>query len=69
MDTKYYSVGRNNTWTKESVTIKEITDKGFTVQDSRLHGDKQIFVNGTFAGTLFLNQNDQKNFLRERGLI
>jgi hypothetical protein len=65
----YYSVGRNNSWNTEPVTIKDIEPKGFTVQDSRLSGDKDIFLDGDHAGWLFENQDDQKEFLKEKGLI
>jgi len=51
------------TFTEEPATIKSYQDKGFTIKDSRLYGDKDVFLNGKLIAHLFKNKQEMKDFL------
>jgi hypothetical protein len=59
----YYTVAINKTWTTTPVSIEQIKTSGFDVQQSRLHGDLQMFKDGRMCGWLFASQVDQMIFL------
>lgn len=66
---KFYSVSLNNKWTKDAASISFYTDRGATVQPSRLNGDFDVFIEGRLVANLFESQNEQKKFLKSKGLI
>lgn len=61
---KFYCVtGDKRTWSKEPLSIADLEERGYTVQDARLVGDKDLFHGGRLVAHLFASRADAARHL------
>jgi hypothetical protein len=59
----YYSVTINKkSWSAEKISIAEFEKRGYTIQDARRLGDKDVFYNGRKVAILFESKIEAANF-------
>ena len=65
-----YSVSINNTWTTDGkATVDFFVSKGCVVQESRLAGDSDVFLNGKKIAIIFDEKKAQIEYLKTKGII
>ena len=74
METKYFSVGRNGSWTNEAAPASFFESRGGRITDSRIEsefaaGVKTLWIDGQNVGKLFPTQAQQIAHLTEKGML
>lgn len=64
MTTKYYAVCMNKkSWSKDALTIESFEERGYKVQNSRLDGDMQVFMDGRPVALLFKSKAEAAEWI------
>lgn len=63
-DERFYCVtGDKRSWSREPLSIADLEARGYTVQDARLVGDKDLFYEGRHVAHLFASRADAAHHL------
>lgn len=64
MTTKYYAVCMNKkSWSKDTLTVESFEQRGYKVQNSRLDGDMQVFMDGYPVALLFKSKTEAAKWI------
>ncbi|EPG9350587.1 hypothetical protein ACKU3Z_029700 [Pseudomonas aeruginosa] len=56
---KFYSVTADNkSWSRDAIAESDFLARGYSILESRLHGDFDLFYQGRLAAHLFINKQD-----------
>ena len=64
---KFFSVRVDGkSWTKDEVTVQDLTGHGFSVKESRSTGDMDVFMDGYLVTKLFRTKADAAAYVATR---